>query len=178
MPHDPHRPRALLHPLTDAFHRERPRLVAKARRAVGPSLAEDLAQRASLAAWKAQSRYDPARSPPGAWLVGVLRRTIANHLKAQADDIVDLAPDAAFTERPANDAPPDARLHAIDVLSLLDLLPPEERAVFTARVFDELPWAEIARATAVAVHVVEYRFRKAAERLRAAAIRRGLGPIA
>ncbi|MEZ4406657.1 MAG: sigma factor-like helix-turn-helix DNA-binding protein [Polyangiales bacterium] len=110
--------------------------------------------------------------------MGVLRRTVANHLKAPADDIVDLAPDTTFVDRPANDAPPDARRHATDVLSLLDVLPTEERAVFTARVFDELPWAEVARATGVAVHVVEYRFRKAAERLRAAAMRRGLGPIA
>lgn len=61
-------------------------------------VAEDLVQEAFLAAWRARATFD-GRSSRGTWLVGILRRKIADHFRASGRELVSHAAEPAMAER-------------------------------------------------------------------------------
>lgn len=54
-----------------------------ARRAVGSGDADDVTQQVFLAAWRRRATYRPEDGPLGAWLVGITRRQVAEHLRTR-----------------------------------------------------------------------------------------------
>jgi RNA polymerase sigma-70 factor (ECF subfamily) len=68
--------------LEECQRRYRPRLLALARRIVGPNDAEDVVQTALIEAWRARERYDPAR-PLEPWLLTIVRRRAIDALRRQ-----------------------------------------------------------------------------------------------
>ena len=60
-------------------------------------LAEDLVQETFLAAWRARDSFD-GRSQRGTWLVGILRRKIADHFRAGARRPTQLPAESADSE--------------------------------------------------------------------------------
>ncbi len=54
-----------------------------ARRAVGSADADDVTQQVFLAAWRRRETYRPEDAPLGAWLVGITRRQVAEHLRSR-----------------------------------------------------------------------------------------------
>lgn len=68
-----------------------------ARRAVGPDAADDVTQQVFVSAWRGRATYAAEAGPLGAWLVGITRRRIVDHLRARprhlevAADPADLA---------------------------------------------------------------------------------------
>jgi RNA polymerase sigma factor (sigma-70 family) len=54
-----------------------------ARRALGSEAAKDVTQEVFISAWRARDRFDPARGALGAWLVGITRRRIIDHLRSE-----------------------------------------------------------------------------------------------
>ncbi|MFK5634909.1 MULTISPECIES: RNA polymerase sigma factor [unclassified Ornithinimicrobium] len=51
-----------------------------AAKAVGRTDADDVTQQVFVSAWQSRGSYAPDRSPLGAWLVGITRHRIADHL--------------------------------------------------------------------------------------------------
>jgi RNA polymerase sigma factor (sigma-70 family) len=51
-----------------------------AAKAVGRTDADDITQQVFVSAWQSRGSYAPERSPLGAWLVGITRHRIADHL--------------------------------------------------------------------------------------------------
>ncbi len=66
-------------------------------------VAEDLVQETFLAAWRARDSFD-GRSKRGTWLVGILRRKIADHYRAGARRPTPLAADPGDAEEALFDA--------------------------------------------------------------------------
>ena len=54
-----------------------------ARRAVGSHDADDVTQQVFLSAWRRRETYRPEQGPLGAWLVGITRRQVAEHLRTR-----------------------------------------------------------------------------------------------
>ncbi|MGD8150005.1 RNA polymerase sigma factor [Ornithinimicrobium sp. Y1694] len=69
--------------LEQAYHRWGGLVHGLARRAVGADSADDVSQQVFVSAWRGRATYDPSQGPLGAWLVGITRRRIADHLRAR-----------------------------------------------------------------------------------------------
>ena len=71
------------HALEHAYRRWGGLIYGLTRRAVGPDAAEDVTQQVFLSAWRGRHTYAADQGPLGAWLVGITRRRIADHLRAR-----------------------------------------------------------------------------------------------
>jgi RNA polymerase sigma factor (sigma-70 family) len=69
--------------VADAYQRWGGLVHGLARRGVGSVDAEDVTQQVFLAAWRRRETYRPDDGPLGAWLVGITRRQVAEHLRTR-----------------------------------------------------------------------------------------------
>ena len=68
------------------------------RRALGDDGAGEVTQDVFVSAWRARHQFDPARGALGAWLVGITKRRIVDHVRRtrrHSDRRTDLGPDQA-----------------------------------------------------------------------------------
>ncbi|GGK56285.1 RNA polymerase sigma factor [Ornithinimicrobium pekingense] len=109
-----------------------------ARRAVGPADADDVTQQVFLAAWRRRETYRHEEGPLGAWLVGITRRQIAEHLRTRhrAAEV----PTAA-EELPGAASPAWSAADADDLLAIYEELErigePQRQIVLMAYVQDK-----------------------------------------
>lgn len=134
-------------------------------------LADDVTQETFLRAHRALATYDRAR-PFGPWICRIAANLAINHVRSPEarEEPLDEAAFAA-SAAPAHDGPLSAVLEG-EARAVLDAavgrLPPEQRAVFVLRAYDELSYAEIAEALGLSVGTVMSRLSRAREKLRAA----------
>lgn len=106
-------------------------------------LAEELFQETFLAVWTKRAQYQPPR-PFRPWLYTIALNRCRAHLRAAKPSPVAL--DESGISEP--DALPEAgmtqRETAAQVLQAVLRLPPQQRAVVSLRVWEELPYAKIA----------------------------------
>ena len=63
---------------------EHGRLVyAICRKSLDEHTAKDVTQEVFVSAWKARDRYDPEKGTLGAWLVGITKRRVIDHLRSE-----------------------------------------------------------------------------------------------
>ncbi|MFZ1986869.1 MAG: sigma-70 family RNA polymerase sigma factor [Desulfatitalea sp.] len=129
-------------------------------------LADDVAQDAFLKAYQALRRFD-TRRPFGPWIRRIAANLAINHVRSPEAREDGLPEDHDLTPSPRA-GPLGALLEgeAQDVLAkAMAGLPPEQRAVFALRVFEELSYQEIAESLGVPVGTVMSRLSRARDRL-------------
>ena len=132
-------------------------------------VADDVVQEAFLRAHQALGRFDLSR-PFGPWICRIAANLAVNHVRSPRAREQGLP--EAHAETPSGAAGPLEGVldtEAREELSrALETLSPEQRAVFTLRVFEELSYKEIADALEISMGTVMSRLARARERLRAA----------
>jgi RNA polymerase sigma factor (sigma-70 family) len=112
-----------------------------------PDVAADLTAEAFAAALAAKRRFSPGGAPASAWLFGIASRKLADyHRRGYAEDrarrrlrmerIEPSDADLRWIERLAGD---------VEVVSLVEELPADQRRAVTARVVDEREYGDIAQ---------------------------------
>lgn len=131
---------------------------------VDPGVADDLTQETYLRAFKALPGFE-GRSSVRTWLLGIARRTCADHLRTvvRRRRLTARLTAQAWTEAPAPD--PAHRLGTDDLLSRLS---PERRTAFVLTQVVGLSYAEAAAVEEVPVGTIRSRVARAREDLVAA----------
>ncbi len=141
-------------------------------RAVGPSDADDVTQQVFISAWQARDRFDPARGPLGAWLVGITRHRVADALRRRA-----ARPEQPFdpADPPSPPGPPggaaggagdDAAQH-IDLRDEVSRLGDPQRRIVELAFWEDLTHAQISERTGLPLGTVKSHLRRTFVRLRA-----------
>lgn len=132
-------------------------------------VADDVAQEAFMRAHQALSTFDLGR-PFGPWICRIAANLAINHVRSPEARETALPDGHAETPAPGRGAL-DLVLEreAREVLErALLALPPEQRAVFALRTFEEMSYREIADALGLSIGTVMSRLSRARERLREA----------
>jgi RNA polymerase sigma-70 factor, ECF subfamily len=130
-------------------------------------VAEDVAQEAFLRAFRALDRFETGR-PFGPWIARIAANLAINERRSPRSREDEL--DEGHAEVPSVQPGPLQNLlerEAGDVLEeALGRIPPEQRAVFVLRIFEELSYQEIAQALDISPGTVMSRLSRAREKLR------------
>lgn len=129
-------------------------------------VADDVAQEAFLRSWQALASFDLSR-PFGPWICRIAANLAVNHVRSPESREEGLPEDHG--EEPGRGEDPLARVlghEAEHVLHrALGQLPPEQRAVLTLRVVEEMSYKEIAEALALPPGTVMSRLARARDKL-------------
>jgi RNA polymerase sigma-70 factor (ECF subfamily) len=160
--------------------RHRPAVVALARYACGPDLAEEVAQAVFVSLWQHRGKYTPERGSVRSWLLTIARhrgidlmrsRASRQRLTVVADPhgwMLDMADKTRFAEPPEADI--ERAESDVKVQRLLSALPPAQRAVIELAYLDDMSQKEIALKLAIPLGTVKGRLRLGLEKLRGPAL--------
>jgi RNA polymerase sigma-70 factor (ECF subfamily) len=105
--------------------------------------AEDLTSHTFLKAFENFDRFDPARGSMSAWLYQIARNLVIDHYRSRKSTVsVHDIWDLASAEDVQVDVENKVRLEKLQ--SVIRQLPPEQRDIIIMRVWQELPYKEIA----------------------------------
>lgn len=146
---------------SDVFVRERPKLLAFARRRLGSqSAAEDVVAETFARAIEAVDRFRPDRGSIEGWLFGVARNVVHEHVRQSSQSTpMDGHDDVAFDMV-------DQRLDLIDISAAFAALTLEDRQLLTLRVVEGRSSAEVGALTGRRAGAVRMAQQRALERLR------------
>ncbi len=131
-------------------------------RRADPALADDVVAETFLVAWR---RFDDVPAQPRPWLLGVARRVLAEHLRAQrrrdsrltrVSEVLDVARGLALAEEPSDDA----------VVRAVERLPAGQREALLLTAWENLPPREVAVVLGSSSLAVRVRLHAARARLR------------
>jgi RNA polymerase sigma-70 factor (ECF subfamily) len=136
------------------------------RRSLGTDAAHDVTQEVFAAGWFARLQFDPSRGSLGAWLVGIAKNKIIDHLRAQSrrPQLADgREPSTAPAIEPAEVERLADRLLLADAMAQL---PDRAKKMIELAFFEELTHPEIAARCDVPLGTVKSDIRRGLTRLR------------
>jgi RNA polymerase sigma-70 factor (ECF subfamily) len=134
------------------------------RRALNPEQADEVTQDVFVSAWRGREQFDPDKGNLAAWLVGITKRRIIDHLRSErrhADRRADETAHEPATE-PAVERITDRML----VADALRILPERARNVIELAYLHELTHHEIAERTGLPLGTVKSDIRRGLDRIR------------
>ncbi|HZQ27331.1 MAG TPA: sigma-70 family RNA polymerase sigma factor [Acidimicrobiales bacterium] len=146
---------------SEVFVRERPRLLAFARRRLGSSCAaEDVVAETFVRAIEATHRFRADRGSIEGWLFGVARNVVHEHQRRASHSSTAAIPDHAVVDLLEH------RADVIDMSVAFAALPFEDRQLLTLRVVEGRSSAEVGQITGRRAGAVRMAQVRALERLR------------
>lgn len=136
------------------------------RKALDAEAAKDVTQEVFVSAWRGRQQYDPARGSLSAWLVGIAKRRIIDHLRSErrhADRRADELPDDS---RPGPAPAVDHIADQLLVVEALGTLPDRARNVIELAYVHDLTHHDIAERTGTPLGTVKSDIRRGLRRIR------------
>ena len=147
--------------LREVYDRHGALVYAICRKALGPTAAADVTQDVFVSAWQARHQFDPHRGALGAWLVGITKRKIVDHVRGEQRHAARRADagDARARGVVAADDQPEDRVDRIaqrmEVAHTLATLPERPREVISLAYVHGLTHQEIADRTAIPLGTIK-----------------------
>lgn len=136
------------------------------RKSLDEHTANDVTQEVFVSAWRARDQFDPERGNLAAWLVGITKRRIIDHLRSEGRHRDRRAPEP--TELTDHDADHEISrtVDRIIVADALRQLPERARRVISLAYLDGLTHHEITDRTGLPLGTVKSDIRRGLERIR------------
>lgn len=136
------------------------------RRALGAEAAKDATQEVFVSAWRKREQFDPAKGALGAWIVGITKRRIVDHLRAEGRHANRRADEAADDRSPSDVPAPDRVVDRMFAAHLLAGLPSRTREVIELVYVHDLTHREVAEQTGLPIGTVKSDVRRGIMKIR------------
>ena len=130
----------------------------------GPD-ADDVTSETFERALRYRDSFDPRKGPPAAWLVGIARRCVDDHLRGRGIEVP--TDDDVLLDRPADSSPVDLAIVRLDLADAVATLGLRDRELIALRYGADLKAKDIAAVLGQTTNAVEVALHRALERLRA-----------
>ena len=150
-----------------AVYDEHGRLVhAVCRKTLDEHTAHDVTQEVFVSAWKARDQYDPSKGTLAAWLVGIAKRRIIDHLRSEGRHADRRAAAPLEHVDPDGESDLSRTVDRMVVADALRTLPDRARDVIVLAYIDGLTHQEITERTGLPLGTVKSDIRRGLGRIR------------
>jgi RNA polymerase sigma-70 factor (ECF subfamily) len=133
------------------------------RKALGDTAAGEVTQDVFVDAWQARHQFDPGRGALGAWLVGITKRRIVDHVRREQRHSARRADDLHLESVPSHHGP-EERVERIaqrmEIARALATLPERSREVIGLAYVEGLTHQEIADRTGIPLGTIKSDIRR------------------
>ena len=141
-----------------------PLVYAICRKALGDDGAGEVTQDVFVSAWRARDQFDPARGTLAAWLVGITKRRIIDHVRRErrhSDRRADIGEEpSTATSRSVTEAEVDRVADRMTIAHALDSLPTRPRQMIGLAYVEGLTHQEIAERTGIPLGTIKSDIRR------------------
>jgi RNA polymerase sigma-70 factor (ECF subfamily) len=137
------------------------------RKALDEHSAKDVTQEVFVSAWKARDQFDPQRGALAAWLVGIAKRRIIDHLRSEGRHADRRAPEPTDHVDPHSDTEVGRTIDRMIVADAMRALPDRARQVIALAYIEGLTHHEITDRTGLPLGTVKSDIRRGLTRIRA-----------
>jgi RNA polymerase sigma-70 factor (ECF subfamily) len=152
--------------LRAVYDRHGPLVFSICRKALGDTAANEVTQDVFVSAWQSRHQFDPERGTLGAWLVGIAKRRIIDHLRREQRHTARLVVDhdVERVESPQVDDRPEQRFDRLalrmQVARALSTLPERPREVIGLAYIHGLTHQEISERTGIPLGTIKSDIRR------------------